>query len=50
MKRAVALLGEADVRDLIETEGKIEVRCEFCAETYQFREEEILEALQEMKR
>ena len=81
MKRAVALLGEDEVRTILETEGRIEARhlkqaltvwrlvpllvlgqgmgwvlhfladsmvaqvtCEFCKETYQFQEEEVLAA------
>lgn len=42
MMRAVASLGEAEVRDIMATEGKIEVCCEFCNEKYQFQEEEVL--------
>lgn len=30
MRRAVASLGRAEVEDIIRTEGKIEVTCEFC--------------------
>lgn len=30
------------VRDIMEKEGKIEVTCEFCADTYCFEEEEVL--------
>lgn len=43
MIRAVASLGEEEVRDIMATEGKIEVCCEFCNEVYQFQEEEVLE-------
>jgi len=32
----ISLLGEADALDLVETEGKIEVACEFCNEHYHF--------------
>ncbi len=42
MMRAVASLGEAEVKDIMATEGKIEVCCEFCNEKYQFQEEEVL--------
>ena len=73
MKRAVALLGAAEVADIMQKEGKIEVRdlwngwhahlrccpgtncsladcgeqvsCDFCRETYQFGESEVLAAL-----
>jgi hypothetical protein len=42
MIRAVASLGEAEVRDIQATEGKIEVCCEFCNEKYSFSEDEVL--------
>mmetsp|Transcript_14448 Transcript_14448/g.31295 ORF Transcript_14448/g.31295 Transcript_14448/m.31295 type:complete len:333 (+) Transcript_14448:52-1050(+) len=45
MMRAVASLGEAEVRDIMRTEGKIEVSCEFCNEQYQFKEEDILQLI-----
>ncbi|CAK0779921.1 hypothetical protein CVIRNUC_004889 [Coccomyxa viridis] len=45
MKRAVALLGEKEVQSIMEREGKIEVSCEFCRETYSFGEQEVLESL-----
>lgn len=42
MKSAVALLGEEEVRSIMREQGKIEVRCEFCAETYNFEESEVM--------
>ncbi|KAL4448453.1 hypothetical protein ABPG75_005672 [Micractinium tetrahymenae] len=42
MKSAVALLGEDEVRSIMREQGKIEVRCEFCAEAYSFDESEVL--------
>jgi molecular chaperone Hsp33 len=42
MASAVASLGKAEVLDILEQEGKIEVTCEFCRDTYNFEEEEIL--------
>lgn len=45
MMSAVAALGEAEVNDIIKEEGKIEVKCEFCQETYQFNEEQILDVI-----
>lgn len=45
MASAVAALGEAEVRDIIKEEGKIEVTCEFCKQTYQFKEEQIMEII-----
>ncbi|CAL8468269.1 g7809 [Coccomyxa elongata] len=44
MKRAVALLGPNEVQEILRKEGKIEVSCEFCRETYQFAEDEVLAA------
>jgi molecular chaperone Hsp33 len=38
MRSAVAALGEAEVRSIIEEQGQIEVTCEFCKDTYQFGE------------
>lgn len=43
MIRAVASLGADEVKDIMLTEGKIEVCCEFCNEKYQFSEEEVLD-------
>ncbi|KAA6421714.1 MAG: hypothetical protein FRX49_08325 [Trebouxia sp. A1-2] len=45
MKRAVALLGPEEVKNIMREEGKIEVTCEFCRETYQFEQEEVLAAV-----
>lgn len=41
MKRAVAALGEGEAAKLMAEQGKIEVTCQFCADTYQFTESEI---------
>ena len=45
MMRAVAMLGENEVRDIMRTEGKIEVTCEFCNEVSNFKEEDILQLI-----
>ena len=45
MKRAVALLGPDEVKDIMSKEGKIEVTCEFCQETYSFEQQEVLAAV-----
>lgn len=42
MKQAVALLGADEVRSIMEEQGKIEVTCDFCRQTYQFAEDEVL--------
>jgi molecular chaperone Hsp33 len=46
MVRAVALLGEDEVRDIIASQGGIEVRCEFCRDTVVFGEGEVLAAVE----
>lgn len=43
MMRAVASLGDKEVKDIMAKEGKIEVTCELCNETYQFSEDAILQ-------
>jgi molecular chaperone Hsp33 len=50
MRSAVALLGEQEVRGIMAEQGKIEVTCEFCRQTYSFSEEEVLAALQQQQR
>ena len=42
MASAVATLGETEVLSILEEQGKIEVTCEFCRDTYDFEEEEIM--------
>ncbi|KAI3439064.1 hypothetical protein D9Q98_001474 [Chlorella vulgaris] len=49
MRSAVALLGEKEVRDIVAEQGKIEVTCEFCRQTYAFNEAEVLQALQQQQ-
>lgn len=43
---ALISLGQAEIRDIIETEGQAEAHCHFCNQTYQFSKEE-LEELEE---
>ncbi|KAL3153189.1 hypothetical protein ABBQ38_011940 [Trebouxia sp. C0009 RCD-2024] len=45
MKRAVALLGEEEVKNIMQDEGKIEATRECCQETYQFEQDEVLAAV-----
>eukprot|EP00889_Picochlorum_renovo_P000804 jgi/Picre1/27834/NNA_000798.t1 len=47
MASAVAALGEKEVKDIIEEQGHVEVTCEFCKQTYQFTEEQIMEVLKD---
>lgn len=42
MASAVATLGEEEVKSILEEQGKIEVTCEFCRDTYNFEEGEIM--------
>jgi molecular chaperone Hsp33 len=43
--RALRLLPRSDVDEILETEGKIEARCEFCGQTYEMGPEEIQKEL-----
>ncbi|CAN7639639.1 Hsp33 family molecular chaperone HslO [Peribacillus frigoritolerans] len=43
---ALISLGQAEIRDIIETDGQAEAHCHFCNQTYQFSKEE-LEELEE---
>ncbi|MBM7556203.1 Hsp33 family molecular chaperone HslO [Halanaerobacter jeridensis] len=40
-------LGEEELRETIEQEGQVEIRCQFCGKKYQFSEAEIEELLSE---
>ena len=44
MMRALASMGKAEIEDIIEEQGKVEVTCEFCKDTIVFTEEELLTA------
>lgn len=46
MMRAVASLGADEVRSIMQEQGKVEVKCEMCNDTYVFQEEEILALVQ----
>ncbi len=41
MQSALFSLGEHDIRDLMEREGGVEVRCEFCRQSYMFGKPEL---------
>ncbi|GIL44968.1 hypothetical protein Vafri_2407 [Volvox africanus] len=41
MIRAVAALGKQEVADIIKQEGKLEVTCDLCQQTYQFSQREV---------
>lgn len=46
MMRAVAMLGPADVQQILDEQGSVEVRCEFCNDVIQFKEADLQEVLQ----
>jgi molecular chaperone Hsp33 len=43
MLRAVASLGDAEVKSIIEEQGQVEVTCEMCADSYSFDEAEVMQ-------
>ncbi|SIS12724.1 molecular chaperone Hsp33 [Peribacillus simplex] len=47
---ALISLGQAEIRDIIETEGQAEAHCHFCNQTYQFSKEELEELEAEAKK
>ncbi|KAK9831184.1 hypothetical protein WJX74_006538 [Apatococcus lobatus] len=49
MKRVVALLGEDEVNRILEQEGKIEVKCEFCQDLELFDKAEVEPLIQQAK-
>ena len=46
MASAVAALGREEVQSILEEQGKVEVTCEFCKDTYHFYEEEIMKMVE----
>ena len=49
IKRALISMGEKELQDIIETEGKAELTCQFCPEVYRLNQEELEELLREAK-
>ncbi|WP_350300859.1 Hsp33 family molecular chaperone HslO [Peribacillus frigoritolerans] len=47
---ALISLGQAEIRDIIETDGQAEAHCHFCNQTYQFSKEELEELEEETKK
>lgn len=43
MLRAVASLGQAEVRSILEEQGQVEVTCELCNEQFQFGEADVMQ-------
>ncbi|MGZ4160955.1 MAG: Hsp33 family molecular chaperone HslO [Neobacillus sp.] len=46
---AIVSLGEAEIRDMIEEDGKAEAHCHFCNEKYQFSKEELEQLIKDAK-
>jgi len=46
---AIVSLGEAEIRDMIEEDGKAEAHCHFCNERYQFSKDELEQLLKDAK-
>jgi molecular chaperone Hsp33 len=44
-----ASLGEEEIKEILEEQGKVEIRCHFCNQSYQFGEEDIEEILAKCK-
>lgn len=49
-RRALSLLGREELREILKTDGKATVKCEFCNSQYHFSQEDILEILQELEK
>ena len=43
MVRALASMGRAEIENIIEEQGQVEVTCEFCKDTIVFSEAELLD-------
>lgn len=46
---AIVSLGEAEIRDMIEEDGKAEAHCHFCNERYQFSKDELEQLIKDAK-
>lgn len=46
---SLATLGEKQLKEIIEEDGKAEIKCQFCNKIYQFNKEELEEILKEAK-
>lgn len=45
VEKMLISLGEAEIRNMIEQDGKAEIVCHFCNESYRFNEEQLLEII-----
>lgn len=50
MEKALLSIGEAELRDMIATDGKAELTCHFCNSAYTFSREELIRLLAEAKK
>lgn len=50
IKRALISLGRDELEDIIRTEGKAELTCQFCPEVYRLEKEELTQLLEECKK
>lgn len=48
MARALTTIGKADMREIIEEDGKAELQCHFCLKKYDFSRQELTEILNHM--
>lgn len=49
LEKVVAALGEEELSDIIEKDGKAEILCNFCNEKYEFTKEELLSIYESIK-
>lgn len=50
IKRALVSLGREELEDMIRTEGKAELTCQFCPEVYRLDKEELTELLEDCRK
>jgi molecular chaperone Hsp33 len=43
--RALALLPKAEIKDILDTQGRVEMKCDFCAQNYVLSKEEVTQEL-----
>jgi len=49
LEKILISLGEAEIKDIINTQGKAEVKCHFCGDTYHFETDELEQLLASAK-
>ena len=48
-REGVKLLGQAEIKDALDQEGKLEANCHFCNTTYTYDETDLKEMIKEIK-